>query len=92
VNGHDSHRHDIRAALLGGVLALSAIFMTAAFALLAALLGVALLTGNQILVAWGMAALVLIVFFAFAFRRLFRVKVEASREKGAVDIDIGRRE
>lgn len=92
VGADDPHHHATRAALIGGGMALGAVSLTLAAVLLSLLLGVALFTGFEVRAAFAMVAVVLMVFFAFVFQRLFRLKAEASREKGAIDLDIGRRD
>jgi hypothetical protein len=52
------------------------------------LVGKPLFSGAEMLVAFAIAGVVLVVFCAFLFQRLLRIKAEKTGT-GAVDIDIG---
>jgi hypothetical protein len=49
--------------------------------------GRTLFSGTEILIAWTILALVLIVYFAFVFRRLLRV--EFKKQDTSLNIDVG---
>jgi Na+/proline symporter len=88
-NAHDQHRHDTRAALIGAAMALLAAFATLAAAVLPLILvGRSLFSGAEILVAFAILGVVLVVFYAFVFQRLLRLKAEKNGT-GSIDIDIG---
>jgi hypothetical protein len=85
----EQQRTAIRAALAGGAMGVLVIFATLAAAVLSALLvGASVFSGSEMLVAFAIAGLVLVVFLAFVFQRLLRIKAEKTGT-GSVDIDVG---
>jgi hypothetical protein len=87
-NTDEEHRYAIRAALAAGAMALLAIFGTIGVAVVGILVGVSVLSGFEMLLAFAMAGVVLIVFLALIFQRLVRIKAEKTGT-GSVDIDVG---
>jgi hypothetical protein len=62
--------------------------LTLAAALVALLVtGQSLLSGTEILIAWAILGVVVIVFFAVIFRRLLRLEVK--KQDASVNIDLG---
>ena len=52
--------------------------------------GESVFSGSEMLVAFAIAGLVLVIFLAFLFQRLLRIKAERTGT-GSVDIDVGGR-
>jgi hypothetical protein len=90
-NTDEEHRYAIRAALAAGAMTLLAIFGTIGVAVVGiVLVGESAFTGSEMLFAFAMAGVVLIVFLAFVFQRLLRIRAEKTGT-GSVDIDVGDR-
>lgn len=87
-NTDEEHRYAIRAALAAGAMALLAIFGTIGLTVVGILVGVAVFSGFEMLLAFAMAGVVLIVFLALIFQRLVRIRAEKTGT-GSVDIDVG---
>ena len=80
---YQAHRHATNAALVSGVLALVAIG--------GALTATSVLSGVELLAAFGILGVVVIAFYAFVFGRALRLRAEGSREKAGIDLEIGKR-
>jgi hypothetical protein len=64
------------------------VFLTLAAALVALLVtGRSLFSGTEILIAWTILGVVVIVFFAFNFQRLLRLEIK--RQDISANIDVG---
>lgn len=87
-NADEEHRYRIRAALAAGAMTLLAIFGTIGAAVAGILVGVSVFSGLEMLFAFAIAAVVLIVFLAFIFERLVRIRAEKAGT-ASVDIDVG---
>ena len=75
-------------ALAGGAMGILAVFMTCGFVLAAlAISGDSVLSGGQILVAFGLVAVALPVFLAFLFGRLLTIR--GTRGDDSVEIEVG---
>ena len=77
-----------RVALAGAGMGLLAVFTTCGFTLAAlAIGGTTVLSGSQILVAFGLVAVALLVFLAFLFGRLLTIR--ATKGDDSVEIKAG---
>ena len=85
------HRFATFAGLAAGAMALLAIFATIGGALVGVIVtGESLFSGFEMLVAFALAGVVLLVFLAFLFQRLFRIRAKKTGT-GSVDINVGGR-
>lgn len=88
-NTDEEHRFAILAALAAGAMALLAAFATIGAAIVGVILvGKSMFSGFEMLVAFAMVGVVLLVFLALVFQRLLRIRAEKTGT-GSVDIDVG---
>lgn len=73
------------AAMLSGLMSLLAT------AVVLVMTGKTLLTGNQLVIIFGILATAIIIYFAFVFGRAARIKAQINKEKKELEVEVGRR-